>query len=402
MAWRIHDSVLRGEIDNRKPGLVRGRIWLHGQDVPVHLEIEGNACADLAGCTLRFENPGPTTPLDSDALLDPRQSGRVGDLSASRKVRVFDVPILEACDHLRRGGKAPEHLANCLHLEWFSTTNGRIVIESTGYRLTLSAPDWRLTAGDELQRQATVQLGWTCYLETLTNAVAREQARLPQHKDPEHWDEFDYEQFLREWDAQTHKIMALYDRHEGNPDADAIVAREMGWDPTDPGTRRKIAGRLGPRPLGTGSMDGAHPDPRSEGVDWVRDDYGMAVHPLYRTCHRASREASEALEKLDKSLHNDPDIAGFNCEFHRTKARLADSLNGLAYGRQRREAAFIVASLKRALGHVQGAQAALERIRIRALLPEESRRSARDQLAALHEGMLALVVEFRGVADGSR
>ena len=28
MAWRIHDSVQRGEIDNRERGVVRGKIWL--------------------------------------------------------------------------------------------------------------------------------------------------------------------------------------------------------------------------------------------------------------------------------------------------------------------------------------------------------------------------------------
>ena len=28
MAFRIHDSVVRGEVDNRVKGIVRGRIWL--------------------------------------------------------------------------------------------------------------------------------------------------------------------------------------------------------------------------------------------------------------------------------------------------------------------------------------------------------------------------------------
>ena len=32
MAWRIHDSVQRGEVDNRERGIVRGRIWLRGMD----------------------------------------------------------------------------------------------------------------------------------------------------------------------------------------------------------------------------------------------------------------------------------------------------------------------------------------------------------------------------------
>jgi len=56
MAWRIQDSVIRGEIDNRMKGRVRGKLWLDGLDKPVKLEIEGNACPDLAGCLLKFRN----------------------------------------------------------------------------------------------------------------------------------------------------------------------------------------------------------------------------------------------------------------------------------------------------------------------------------------------------------
>ena len=31
MAFRIHDSVVRGEIDNRVKGMVRGKIWVEGR-----------------------------------------------------------------------------------------------------------------------------------------------------------------------------------------------------------------------------------------------------------------------------------------------------------------------------------------------------------------------------------
>lgn len=30
MAWRLHEHVLRGEIDNRARGRVTGRVWLAG------------------------------------------------------------------------------------------------------------------------------------------------------------------------------------------------------------------------------------------------------------------------------------------------------------------------------------------------------------------------------------
>ena len=47
MAFRIHESVVRGEIDNRVKGVVRGKIWVEGRADPVTLDLNGNAWPDL-------------------------------------------------------------------------------------------------------------------------------------------------------------------------------------------------------------------------------------------------------------------------------------------------------------------------------------------------------------------
>jgi hypothetical protein len=39
MAWRIQDSVIRPETDNRTTSIVRGRIWLQGFMEPVVPEL---------------------------------------------------------------------------------------------------------------------------------------------------------------------------------------------------------------------------------------------------------------------------------------------------------------------------------------------------------------------------
>src|SRR5215831_18286309 len=143
MAFRIHYSVVRGEIDNRVKGIVRGKIWLEGRAEPVVLELQGNAWPDLAGCLLAFTNPQKRIPHLHLESLHPIQRGTIGDLTASRKVRVFDIPMEEALAMIRRKEKPPEHMSNSLYLEWFSEANGRVVIESTDYELTISAPEWR-------------------------------------------------------------------------------------------------------------------------------------------------------------------------------------------------------------------------------------------------------------------
>ncbi|HXJ11801.1 MAG TPA: hypothetical protein VNH19_05960, partial [Candidatus Limnocylindrales bacterium] len=98
MAFRIHDSVVRGEIDNREKGIVRGKIWVEGRAEPVVLELKGNAWPDLAGCLLTFKNPLGRIPHRHLDSLRPLQRGSIGDLTASRKVRVFEVPVEEALE----------------------------------------------------------------------------------------------------------------------------------------------------------------------------------------------------------------------------------------------------------------------------------------------------------------
>jgi hypothetical protein len=185
MAFRIHDSVVRGEIDNRMKGVVRGKIWVERRAEPVVLELQGNAWPDLAGCLLRFTNPRNRIPHAHLDSLQPIQRGSIGDLTASRKVRVFDLPLREALDMIRRKEKPPEHMANSLYLEWFSEANGRVVVESADYELTISAPEWRLTREEEADRAEQAATGMTDFLGKLNEAIEhqRDQKNPDQNSD---------------------------------------------------------------------------------------------------------------------------------------------------------------------------------------------------------------------------
>ncbi len=191
MAFRIEESVVRGEIDNRTKGFIRGKIWVEGRAEPIILQLSGNAHADLAGCVLTFVNPLKRVPHPHLDGLQPLQRGTIGDLTASRKVRVFNVPLEEAFAMIDRGEKPPEHMANCLYLEWYSAVNGRVVIESADYELTISAPEWRLTPEDEANRAREAAVGmeeFTTHLDQID-----EQHRHGQKDPEEEWDEHDYE-----------------------------------------------------------------------------------------------------------------------------------------------------------------------------------------------------------------
>ena len=75
--------------------------------------------------------------------------------------------------------------------------------------------------------------------------------------------------------------------------------------------------------------------------------------------------------------------------------KLGGALNGFAEGRAYRDAAFTVAYLKRALDHLHKAQAGLEAIARRKLLPPQTVAEARKELLEIREGILKLMDELR-------
>lgn len=148
MAYRIDEQVVRGEIDNRVKGQVVGTIWLEGREEPLTLELRGNPWRDLAGHVLRFSNSKPRGGLPEG--LATVQTGQVGDITASRKVKVLECSMDEFVEHYKRRTPFPWHWGNSLYLEWYSEYNGRVVIESSDYTLELEGEAaWTMTPEEE-------------------------------------------------------------------------------------------------------------------------------------------------------------------------------------------------------------------------------------------------------------
>jgi hypothetical protein len=401
MAFRIHDSVVRGEIDNRVKGIVRGKIWIEGRAAPVVLELEGNAWPDLAGCLLTFTNPQKRVPHAHLDSLEPVQRGSIGDLTASRKVRVFDLPLEEALAMIRRKEKPPEHMANCLYLEWYSVANGRVVIESADYKLTIFAPEWRMTPEEDEQRASQAAAGMEGFMKQLTEAIEQQQRG---QKDPEEpWNEHDYEKFLKECDARTDKYGELLDKYGDSDEAEEKIAKEMGWqreltEEEAEEERRRIA-EMNAACEAALNEPPPEPDPHREGVDWIRTEDGDLRHPLQHRCFESAVKVWQQADKLGLDMTADKDLEQFISEFQTTGAKLAGALDGIARGEGFPEAAFTVAYLKRALDHLHKSQAGLESVAPRKLLPKTMIAEARKELFEIREGILRLMDEFRGRPD---
>ena len=397
MSFRIHDSVVRGEIDNRVKGIVHGKIWLESRTEPLMLELRGNAHPDLAGCLLTFVNPRPWVPHPHLDTLVRTQRGVAGDLTAAHKVRVFDLPFEEAYDMLKRKENPPEHLANALYLEWFSETNGRVVIESADYELSISTPQWQLTPEENEQRARDVAEAMADFSQNLTAAIERHQRG---QKDPEEpWDEHDYERLMKESDARTDKYMELLEKYGDSDETEARIAKEMGWDEeiSEEDAERRNAwieemNRACEEALNEPAPE---PEPHREGIDWIRTANGDLRHPLQHRCFERAIDFWHQAEALGLQKLEDHDLDQFLSEFQTASVKLGGALQGLARGDDYRDNAFTVAYLKRALDHLHKAQAGLEAVAPKNLLPDEMIAEARKELLEIRQRVLDLMDQFR-------
>ena len=297
---------------------------------------------------------------------------------------------------IRRKEKPPEHMANSLYLEWFSIANGRVVIESADYELTISAPEWRMTPAEEAERAKQAAAGMADFMGKLTGAIEEHQSG---QKDPEQeWDEHDYERFLKESDARTDKYMELLDKYGDSDEAEEKIAREMGWER---GEEQGEDERMSIEEINAICEAAANepppaPDPEREGTDWIRTANGDLRHPLQERCSRSALKFLKLLDEILADEHGDKDVEGFVFELQTTGAKLAGALNPIARGEGCRDAAFTVAYLKRALDHLHKSQSGLEAAAPRKVLPEKMINEARKELFEIRENILRLMDEFRG------
>jgi len=402
MAWRLHEHVLRGRIDNRTRGRVTGEIWLAGIDQPLVLELTGDCAPDLAGCALGFENPD-AIPMATKPPA-PQQRGPAGDITAARKVRVFDVPTDEAIAMSRRGETPPEHMANAVYLEWFSERSGRVVIESADYRLQISEPAWRYTKEEIAERDRRIVEEETPFAIAIT-----------QDGETQEWDEIRYEQFLRESDARTERYGRLLEKYADHPDSERIIAREMGWTWLEEALDQQEKEKEQEQEQETDALEAkVHkedddafeedmedyelppPDPMREGIDWVRDGRGRISHPIQK---RANDALHLLLDELEAAGHfpeeQDEQLADFVSCFMTVSAKLAGALGGIARGDDLFEPGMVIAWLKRILEILNQTIAAADAIKDKRFLAAERFTYYRRELFVIREKILELITQLR-------
>lgn len=123
---------------------------------------------------------------------------------------------------------------------------------------------------------------------------------------------------------------------------------------------------------------------------------GRIKHPLSLRAFNSSMALWHQCEELGLGEPEDADLGQAVDEFQITGVKLAGALDGLAYNRNLRRGPFVVAYLKRALGHLHTAQSALEKVAAKNLLPAAALSSTRAEMSGIREEILRLLKEFRG------
>jgi hypothetical protein len=406
MAWRIDESVVRGEIDNRVRDRVSGRIWFAGRDEPVELELAGNAWRDLAGRRLEFANPNPKPLPDVLRGLAVRQTGVIGDCTASRKVKVPDIPLDQIGKYYAARKKWTWHWGNSLYLEWFSPANGRVVIESASYQLTIS-PEvaWEMTpAEEEAQRRANAEAIGN-FMSKLGEPVAAERAAKDEPVDDagQEWDEDDAplteaeaEKMHSESDLLVDRINARVER-EGIENYEKILAEELERRRQERGEKPPTPEEEAQRAEWMGEVNRAAEEAASDSDAELEADLDKK-HPVAEQAFELSLRLMQEPEEhgwLPPDASEEHPLADMAAAASKAGAKFAGALNGETWPPPVEFCANNIVRLKRARGYLDDALLAAEMCGQQKLADAAWLTEAQRELNALAHACDELIGELR-------
>lgn len=368
MAWRIDESVARGEIDNRVEGRTIGRIWLCGRAEPLVLNLIGDCWRDLAGTRLRFENPDPCALPDGETL-DSDQAGIVGDMTASIKNKVATVDEEEMNRLYESKSEIPFEWRNTLYLEWFSEINGRVLIETTSYQMQISAHEWEM---DEDAEEAQKLANLNAMRDFMAQVIRRREPSAEEMESSDELDEFAWEERLKESDRLSDAYQEVLEKYMEDGDSEQKEAFVMGWD----GLLDAMAER---DEAGAGSFSEEEiiafdPDEDEDEDDFAEIDdmeFDEDDHPLQI---KAQELAMRAMDVVQRDAGQGTPSYLLVSSLLQVSGKLAGALNGRSSGYEP-ETGYVLAVLKRCLSWLNEAVGACQELM--------SAEQDPDQLAAL-------------------
>ncbi|MBI5382796.1 MAG: hypothetical protein HZA31_12930 [Opitutae bacterium] len=407
MAWRIDEHLLRGEIDNRTRGRVTGRLWFAGRAEPVSLDLTGNAWRDLAGRRLEFVNPDPRPGLA--ASLAPHQTGATGDITASRKVKVPDIPLDQIGEYAAAGRPFPWHWGNSLYLEWFSAANGRVVIESAAYQLTVSPEaTWDMTPAEETAQRAAN----AATLASFTQRLAAAAPADPADDEPGRpLTEAEAEKLYAQSEKLTDRIMARIERDGLNADIEQILSEELERARLERGEPEPTPEQAAARDRWIEEVNAAAQEALQEDEDdaeaWKRCDDDNPAAPARRSHPLATqafalvlrvRQETESRDWIPDDAQQEHPVAELTFSLAKAGAKLAGALGDADdWPPPLEQCASTIVRLKRAAGYFEDATLAAESCQEEALVDPEWLTEVRRETETLAAETETLIAELRAL-----
>jgi len=368
MAWKIDEAVTRGEIDNRVEGLTTGRIWLCGREEPLVLNLIGDCWRDLAGTRLRFKNPDSCALPDGDTL-DADQSGIVGDMTASIKNKVATVDEEEMHRLYEKKAEIPFEWRNTLYLEWFSETNGRVLIETTSYDMEISPHEWQM---DEDAEEAQKLANLNAMRDFMTQVIRRREPSSEEMESTDELDEFAWEERLKESDRLSDAYQEVLEKYMEDGDSEQKEAFVMGWDGLlDAMAERDEAGSGNFSEDEEIAFDLDKDEDEDDLAEIADGEFGDDDHPLQI---KAQELAMRAMDVVQRDAGQGTPSYLLVSNLLQVSGKLAGALNGRNSGYEP-ETGYVLAVLKRCLSWLNEAVGACQEL----MSAEEDP----DQLAAL-------------------
>jgi len=411
MAWRIDEQVVRGEIDSRTRGRVTGKIWLLGRDEPVVLNLEGNPWRDLAGHVLRFSNPNPQAAGPEGLMIE--QNGVVGDITASRKIKVPECTDEEFKQFYLEKKPFPYHWSSSLYLEWFSLRNGRVMIETTDFKLDLDPKAaWTMSPEEETEQRIANGKALTNFMQQVVDAAGLEQDDHFDDDAPQSRAEAEADEEDARMNLLLDRVGARLDR-EGHEDGNferilkeerERLRRERG-EPSEP---EPTPEQIAEREAWLEEMNAAAEETmaEAEAEKWKGEDpFSRKRHPLVERC-----------TELGIKLHREVDDAGWLPEDPQYEHPLIEIVNGAMFAGPKLAGALgmgpddewppdeliagnVLVRLKKARNYLRDALSGLDSADEESLATPEWRSATRRETAEILGEVQSLIREVRELLE---
>jgi hypothetical protein len=312
---------------------------------------------------------------------------------------VPDVSSEELTRLLQAGRRFPWHWGNSLYLEWFSEANGRVVVESASYQITLvGEAAWEMTEAEEAaQCEANAQAlrNFMHQLDEIVTASAGDAADAA-WKPKRPMTEAEADALQAESDKLADRIQARLDREGPDADYEAILleeierrARERGEPPLTPQEETE-------REAWIDEMNRAAEEATLE-ADEFDEDFDRQ-HPLVeRTQELATRVYHYLKDRGAISEGCGPEhplvelVNGTMC----AGPKLAGALNGRPWPLDLDECAPALVRIKRALGFLEDALLAANDCTEQGLADPQWLTGVRNEIESMMQACQQMIDELR-------